>query len=104
MGGALESPYVPASLGGGGMRLVTWLTSLSLGLCGLTAEADVILTAGLDGRNLETVAEVPASIGGMALDAVNGRLYLAEQGTAADGRILRINIDGTDFQELVLGL
>jgi len=62
-----------------------------------------IMRADLDGNNLETLISRPDlnRVEGLTLDTINGHLYFTEQSL---GRVVRVNIDGTDRTELVTGL
>ncbi|MDE0012806.1 MAG: putative glycoside hydrolase [Candidatus Poribacteria bacterium] len=57
--------------------------------------------ANLDGSNVQLVKKLTSAPRGMALDAVNKKLYL----TNAWGKLQRMNLDGSDFQpNLITGL
>ena len=60
-----------------------------------------IRRANLDGSNIELVKELNGVLLGIALDTENGTLYL----TNAQGKIQRMNLNGTDFQpDFIIGL
>ena len=58
-------------------------------------------SANLDGSNVQLVKNLTSAPQGLALDTVNGKLYL----TNAWGKIQRMNVDGSNFQpNLITGL
>ncbi len=60
-----------------------------------------IRSANLNGTNVKLVKDLTSVAHGIALDTVNGKLYL----TNAWGKIQRLNIDGSNFQaNLITGL
>ena len=67
--------------------------------------ADTIQRADLEGLDVETLLssgfETPFA---MALDVRAGKMYFTDLRTPPNGKVMRANLDGTGFEELVTGL
>ena len=57
-------------------------------------ESNLIRRADLNGRNVEAIRELTSTIDGLAIDAENNKLYLAN----SVGKVQRLNLDGTNFE------
>lgn len=67
---------------------------------------DLIKKLSLDGSaSVTTFLDVAGKSGpGIAYDDVNGKIYFTDFTTTYDGKVWRVNLDGTELEELVTGL
>lgn len=66
-----------------------------------------VVSTDLNGDDLASVRDYPDVVTALALDAVNEKLYAANQGSGGsvpDGEISRMNLDGSDFESVVTGV
>jgi len=71
------------------------------GLYGSTANGGV-LRSRLDGSEVETLVSGPFTVGSVAIDSAEGKLYWTQDRHGNDARIRRANLDGSGVVDLVV--